>query len=59
MKIGVLDLCVWLPEYQHDQARFGEVVADWARQRLPDARFEVIDIEWQDSGYGFDSTRAV
>lgn len=44
MKIAVLDLCVWLEEYQHDQARFGDVVATWAQRGLPDADFTVIDV---------------
>lgn len=42
MKIAILDLCVWLPEYQHDQAKFGDVIADWARHGLPEAEFDVI-----------------
>ncbi len=40
----MLDLCVWLEEYQHDQARFGDLVAAWARRGLPDADYTVIDV---------------
>ena len=43
MKLAVIDLCVWLPEYQHDQDRFGAVVARWAARGLPEAIFSVID----------------
>lgn len=34
MKIGVIDLCIWLEEYQHDQAKFGELLATWAGRDL-------------------------
>ncbi len=44
MKIAVLDLCVWLPEYQWDQDRFGDVVAAWLRRGLPDADLDVIQV---------------
>ena len=44
MKIAVLDLCVWLPEYQWDQKRFGPLIADWAAQGLPEADIAVIDV---------------
>ncbi|MEW9922036.1 type 1 glutamine amidotransferase [Marimonas sp. MJW-29] len=44
MKLAVLDLCVWLPEYQWDQDRFGDIVANWLRQELPEADMEVIQI---------------
>lgn len=42
MKIAVLDLCVWLEEYQHDQERFGDLLAKWAGRDLPEATFTVI-----------------
>ena len=42
MRIAVLDLCVWLPEYQHDQAKFGELLAAWAGRDLKEADFSVI-----------------
>ena len=44
MRLAVLDLCVWLPEYQADQARFGDLLAGWAARALPEARFTVIDV---------------
>jgi len=44
VRIAVLDLCVWLPEYQHDQAKFGELLAVWAGRNLPEASFAVIDV---------------
>lgn len=34
MKIGVLDLCIWLEKYQHDQAKFGDLLAAWAGRDL-------------------------
>jgi len=34
VKIGVIDLCIWLEEYQHDQAKFGELLAEWAGRDL-------------------------
>lgn len=44
MKIAVLDLCVWLPEYQWDQSRFGPLVAAWAARGLPGSIFTILDI---------------
>lgn len=44
MKIAVLDLCVWLPEYQRGQPKFGELLARWAGRDLPEAAFSVIDV---------------
>lgn len=44
MRIAVLDLCVWLPEYQDGQARFGELLAAWAGRDLKDVAFTVIDV---------------
>lgn len=44
MKIAILDLCIWLPEYQHDQARFGDLLADWLRRGLPEAELSVLNI---------------
>lgn len=45
MRIAVLDLCVWLPEYQSDQARFGDVITTWALRGMPDDEFTVIYVE--------------
>lgn len=45
MKIAILDLCVWLPEYQADQAKFGDVIATWAARGLPHAELPVIYVE--------------
>lgn len=44
MKIAVLDLCVWLQEYQYDQDRFGELLVAWLKPGLPEARFTVLRI---------------
>ncbi|KIN70225.1 class I glutamine amidotransferase domain-containing protein [Sulfitobacter noctilucicola] len=44
MRIAVLDLCVWLPEYQSDQAKFGALLAAWASRDLPEADFTVVDV---------------
>ena len=44
MKLAVLDLCVWIEEYQHDQARFGDVIAVWTKLGLPEAQLSVIDV---------------
>jgi GMP synthase-like glutamine amidotransferase len=44
VRIAVLDLCVWLPEYQSGQARFGELLAKWAGRDLPEVAFTVFDI---------------
>ncbi len=44
MRIAVLDFCVWLEEYQHDQPRFGELLAQWAKRDLNEATFTVIDV---------------
>ena len=44
MKISVLDLCVWLPEYQSDQAKFGDLLAKWAGRDLTDATFTVVNV---------------
>lgn len=44
MKIAVLDLCVWLPEYQHDQAKFGDLIAAWTARGLPEAEVTVVNV---------------
>ncbi len=44
MKIAVLDLCIWLPEFQSGQARFGDVIATWISQGLNEAELTVFDI---------------
>lgn len=49
MKICILDLCIWLPEYQHDQAKFGDVIETWARRGLPDAVFEIAYLQEGDA----------
>lgn len=41
MRIAVLDLCVWLEQYQHDQAKFGDLLVAWAGRDL-DAEYSVI-----------------
>jgi GMP synthase-like glutamine amidotransferase len=33
-----------LPEYQHDQAKFGDVIAAWTARGLPEAQTVVIDV---------------
>lgn len=42
MKIAILDLCVWLPEYQHDQAKFGDLLKTWLSRELPEAEMDVV-----------------
>lgn len=42
MRIGVLDLCIWLEEYQHDQAKFGDLLATWVSRDLTEAETAVI-----------------
>ena len=44
MKIAILDLCIWLPEYQYDQPRFGALLADWLKRGLPEAELTVLSI---------------
>ena len=44
MRLAVLDLCVWLPEYQHDQAKFGALIAAWTARGLPEADVTVINV---------------
>lgn len=44
MRIAVLDLCVWLPEYQSGQPKFGELLARWGARGLPEAAFEIIHV---------------
>ncbi len=44
MKLAILDLCIWLPEYQSGQAKFGDVLATWAARGVPDADLHVIDV---------------
>jgi len=44
VKIAVLDLCVWLPEYQHDQAKFGDLIARWTLRGLPEAEVTVVHV---------------
>lgn len=44
MRIAILDLCVWLPEYQSGQPKFGELLAQWGARGLPEATFSVIAV---------------
>lgn len=44
MKLAILDLCIWLPEYQWDQDRFGDLVATWLQRGLPEAELHVIQV---------------
>lgn len=44
MKIAVLDLCIWLPEYQTGQAKFGELLVAWISRGLPEAEYTVINV---------------
>jgi len=44
VRLAVLDLCVWLPQYQSGQPKFGNLLADWAGRDLPEAAFTVIDV---------------
>lgn len=44
MKLAILDLCVWLPEYQEGQAKFGDLIAEWTARGLPDAQLTVINV---------------
>lgn len=45
MRLAILDLCVWLPEYQSGQPRFGEIVATWVARAVPEASLSVIAVE--------------
>lgn len=44
MRLAVLDLSYWPPEYMSGEARFGEVLADWVARGLPEAGITVIDV---------------
>ena len=44
MKIAVLDLCVWLPEYQSGQPKFGQLLVDWLARGLPEADLSVVTV---------------
>lgn len=44
MKLAVLDLCAWLPEYQEGQAKFGTLIAAWIARGLPEAAVSVINV---------------
>lgn len=44
MRLAILDLCVWLPEYQEGQAKFGELIAAWTARGVPQADMTVIDV---------------
>ena len=44
MRIAVLDLCVWLPEFQSGQPKFGELLAKWGTRGLPEAEFSIVDV---------------
>ncbi|MEP4198302.1 MAG: type 1 glutamine amidotransferase [Aliishimia sp.] len=45
MRLAVLDLSYWPPEYMSGQPRFGDVLAAWVARGLPDAELSVIDID--------------
>lgn len=45
MRLAILDLCVYLPEYQSGQPRFGEVVAAWVTRAVPEADLTIISVE--------------
>lgn len=45
MRIAVLDLSYWPPEYMSGEPKFGEVLADWVARGLPEASLPVIDVE--------------
>ncbi|THH37049.1 type 1 glutamine amidotransferase [Aliishimia ponticola] len=44
MRLAVLDVCVWLEEYQSGQPRFGEVLSVWLRRAVPEAQITVLNI---------------
>lgn len=44
MKIAVLDLSYWPPEYMSGQPKFGEVLRDWLARGLSEADFAVVDV---------------
>ena len=44
MKLAVLDLSYWPPEFMSGQPRFGEVLRDWVARGVPEADLSVIDI---------------
>lgn len=44
MRIAILDLSYWPPEYMSGQPRFGEVIAVWAKRGLPETEFPVFDV---------------
>jgi len=44
VRLAVLDLCIWLEEYQHDQAKFGPMLAKWVKRGLPDSELTVVPV---------------
>lgn len=44
MRLAVLDLCVWLPEYQEGQAKFGDLIRAWTLRGVPEAEISVISV---------------
>ncbi len=44
MRLAVLDLCKWLPEFQQGQDKFGDVTADYVKRALPEAELAVVAI---------------
>jgi len=44
VKLAVLDLSYWPPEYMSGAPKFGVVLAKWVARGVPEAEIEVIDI---------------
>ncbi|MEX0338703.1 MAG: type 1 glutamine amidotransferase [Arenibacterium sp.] len=44
MKLAVLDLSYWPPEFMSGQPRFGEVLRDWVARGVPEADISVVDV---------------
>ncbi len=45
VKIAVLDLCNWPPEFMSGEPKFGEVLATWLARGVPEADLPLIDVE--------------
>lgn len=44
MRLAVLDLSYWPPEFMSGQPRFGEMLRDWVARGVPEAEISVVDI---------------
>ena len=44
MRLAILDLSYWPPEYMSGEPRFGETIAHWLARGLPEADLSVIDV---------------